>query len=103
MIKFPNIEQDNIWVDFRHNIPRIDYTGGEGHWLFEPQSTNLFLNSEPTTNEGTSGNITYDTLIVTLIDMMKYDSAIIEDKRVNIANEIIENLDIDDAEINTED
>lgn len=41
-----------------------------------------------------SGNITYDTLIVTLIDMMKYDSAIIEDKRVNIANEIIENLDL---------
>ena len=26
VIKFPNIEQDNIWVDFRHNIPRIDYT-----------------------------------------------------------------------------
>jgi len=25
IIKFPNIEQDNIWVDFRHNIPRIDY------------------------------------------------------------------------------
>ena len=24
------------------NLPRIDYTGGEGHWLFEPQSTNLF-------------------------------------------------------------
>ena len=23
------------------NLPRIDYTGGEGHWLFEPQSTNL--------------------------------------------------------------
>ena len=43
------------------NLPRIDYTGGEGHWLFEPQSTNLFLNSEPTTNEGTSGNITYES------------------------------------------
>jgi len=25
VIKFPNVEQDNIWVDFRHNIPRIDY------------------------------------------------------------------------------
>ncbi len=25
IIKFPKIEQDNIWVDFRHHIPRIDY------------------------------------------------------------------------------
>ena len=25
VIKFPNIEQDNIWVDFRYHIPRIDY------------------------------------------------------------------------------
>ena len=28
------------------NLPRIDYTGGEGHWLFEPQSTNLVTYSE---------------------------------------------------------
>ena len=28
------------------NLPRIDYTGGEGHWLFEPQSTNLISYSE---------------------------------------------------------
>jgi len=28
------------------NLPRIDYTGGEGHWLFEPQSTNLLTYSE---------------------------------------------------------
>ena len=41
-----------------------------------------------------SGNITCDTLIITLIDMMKYDSAIVEDKRVSIANEIIETLDL---------
>jgi hypothetical protein len=27
------------------NLPRIDYTGGEGHWLFEPQSTNLITYS----------------------------------------------------------
>jgi adenylate cyclase len=25
VIKFPDIKQDNIWVDFRHIIPRIDY------------------------------------------------------------------------------
>ena len=28
------------------NIPRIDYTDGCGSWLLEPQSTNLYLNSE---------------------------------------------------------
>ena len=28
------------------NLPRIDYTGGTGHWLFEPQSTNLFPYSD---------------------------------------------------------
>ena len=28
------------------NLPRIDYTGGVGHWLFEPQSTNLIPYSE---------------------------------------------------------
>ena len=26
VIKFPTPNQDDIWVDFRHNIPRIDYT-----------------------------------------------------------------------------
>jgi hypothetical protein len=28
------------------NLPRIDYTDGCGSWLLEPQSTNLYLNSE---------------------------------------------------------
>ena len=28
------------------NLPRIDYTGGKGHWLFEPQSTNFITYSE---------------------------------------------------------
>jgi len=43
------------------NLPRIDYTGGEGHWLFEPQMTNLYLYSEPTANEGSTGNILYES------------------------------------------
>ena len=32
------------------NLPRIDYTGGVGHWLFEPQSTNLAPYSEDFSN-----------------------------------------------------
>ena len=26
VIKFPKVKQDKLWIDFRHNIPRIDYT-----------------------------------------------------------------------------
>ena len=29
VINFPKIEQDNIWVDFRYHIPRIDYTDND--------------------------------------------------------------------------
>ena len=48
------------------NLPRIDYSpysgaGTCGHWLFEPQSTNLYLYSEPTANEGASGGVTYES------------------------------------------
>jgi len=32
------------------NLPRIDYTGGVGHWLFEPQSTNLVTYSSDFSN-----------------------------------------------------
>tara|TARA_R110000850_G_scaffold125043_2_gene243224 strand:+ start:118 stop:2028 length:1911 start_codon:yes stop_codon:yes gene_type:complete len=32
------------------NLPRIDYTGGVGHWLFEPQSTNMITYSEDYSN-----------------------------------------------------
>lgn len=34
------------------NLPRIDYTGGTGHILLEPQSTNLFLNSATLSTQG---------------------------------------------------
>ena len=42
------LELDNISlieITEDTNLPRIDYTGGEGHWLFEPQSTNSFQQS----------------------------------------------------------
>jgi hypothetical protein len=40
-----------------------------------------------------SGKMIMDTLIVTLIDMMKFDCNINKDNRMNIANEIIKELD----------
>lgn len=40
------IASNGLIEDVASGLPRIDYTGGVGHILLEPQSTNLFLNSE---------------------------------------------------------
>jgi hypothetical protein len=55
---------DNISVKevIEEGIPRLDYTdGGCPSLLLEPQSTNLYSNSEPTVNEGAAGNVTYES------------------------------------------
>jgi len=42
------------------DLPRIDYTDGCGVWLLEPQSTNLYLNSETlSTQSNTTSASTY--------------------------------------------
>jgi hypothetical protein len=41
------------------NLPRINYEGGCGSWLFEPQSTNLITYSETLGNNTTSGGISF--------------------------------------------
>ena len=42
--------------------PKIDFLGNtKGTLLLEPSRTNLFLNSEPTSNENASGGITYES------------------------------------------
>ena len=46
------------------NLPRIDYTGGEGHWLFEPQSTNLIITSD----SGVYGNDPASEILTTAPD-----------------------------------
>ena len=50
------------------NVSVKEYLGQEvvpnsgcGSWLFEPQSTNLYINSEPTTNEAGQSGISYET------------------------------------------
>jgi len=40
------VNSQGLIEDITSNLPRIDYTGGVGHWLFEPQSTNLIEYSE---------------------------------------------------------
>jgi len=40
------VNSQGLIEDITANLPRIDYTGGVGHWLFEPQSTNLIPYSE---------------------------------------------------------
>ena len=44
------VNSQGLIEDITSNLPRIDYTGGEGHWLFEPQSTNLITYSEDFSN-----------------------------------------------------
>ena len=47
------VNSQGLIEDITSNLPRIDYTGGEGHWLFEPQSTNTATYS----NDFTQGDI----------------------------------------------
>ena len=42
-----------------NNLPRINYEGGCGSWLFEQQSTNLITYSETLGNNTTSGGISF--------------------------------------------
>lgn len=44
------VNSEGLIEDITSNLPRIDYTGGTGHWLFEPQSTNLITYSEDYSN-----------------------------------------------------
>ena len=55
------VNEQGLIEDVAINLPRIDYTDGCGSWLLEPQSTNSYLNSEPTVNEGNSSGITYES------------------------------------------
>ena len=43
------------------NTPRLDYSTGAEAFLLEPQRTNLYLNSEPTSNEGAMGGVSYES------------------------------------------
>ena len=46
------------------NLPRIDYTGGTGHWLFEPQRTNLVTYSEDLSQwSSANGSVSTDLII----------------------------------------
>jgi hypothetical protein len=43
------------------NLPRIDYTGGVGSWLFEPQSTNKVTYSEDFTQWTKAGGVSIES------------------------------------------
>ena len=61
-IKIDNVSLIEITSDT--NLPRIDYTGGVGHWLFEPQSTNLVTYS----NSGVYGSSPASEILTTAPD-----------------------------------
>ena len=56
------VNKDGLIETVGGGKPRIDFKDdSKGALLLEPQRTNLFLNSEPTSNEGASGGITYES------------------------------------------
>jgi hypothetical protein len=56
------VNKDGLIEVVANNKPRIDFLNdSNGALLLEPQRTNLYNYSEPTTNEGTSGDITYES------------------------------------------
>jgi hypothetical protein len=55
------VNKDGLIEVVTNNKPRIDFLNdSNGALLLEPQRTNLYNYSEPTTNEGTAGNILYE-------------------------------------------
>ena len=56
------INKDGLIETVGSGEPRIDFSNDtKGALLLEPTRTNLFLNSEPTSNENASGGITYES------------------------------------------
>ena len=56
------VNKDGLIETVGGGEPRIDFKDdSKGALLLEPQRTNLFINSEPTSNEGASGGITYES------------------------------------------
>jgi len=48
------VNAEGLIEDVASGLPRIDHTGGEGYILLEPQSTNLYLNSETLSTQNNS-------------------------------------------------
>jgi hypothetical protein len=58
-----------------NDIPRIDYTdSADGVLLLEPERTNTYLNSEPTTNESSMLGVTYESFnwVIGFTNCVKY-------------------------------
>ena len=55
------VNEKGLIESIASGLPRIDYTSGFGSLLLEPQRQNSYNYSEPTSNEGTSSGITYES------------------------------------------
>ena len=71
------------------NLPRIDYTGGVGHWLFEPQSTNTATYS----NDFTQGDIFVSTANPSLTDAFLTSQQATSPDGTNNAWKMVDNND----------
>ena len=61
------VNSQGLIEDITSNLPRIGYTGGEGHWLFEPQSTNLVTYSEDFSQWNKSNASLINTITSTVV------------------------------------
>ena len=56
------VNKDGLIETVLSDVPRLDYSDSScPALLLEPQRTNTFLNSEPTSNESVAGGITYES------------------------------------------
>ena len=56
------VNKQGLIESVNDGIARIDYSDStQGALLLEPQRTNLYLNSEPTSNEGAMGGVSYES------------------------------------------
>jgi len=56
------VNKDGLIETVGADQPRVDYLNdSNGALLLEPSRSNLYLNSEPTTNEGASAEVTYES------------------------------------------
>ena len=55
------VNQSGVIENVPANVAAVDYTNGVAELLLEPTSTNLIQNSEPTSAEGASSGVTYES------------------------------------------
>ena len=83
------VNSQGLIEDITSNLPRIDYTGGEGHWLFEPQSTQTATYS----NDFTQGDLFNSSQDPALLDTVLTSQQATSPDGTNNAWKLVDNND----------